>query len=95
MEKTFRMSKSDILIRPVYHFKKETIEAHILICVMALAVAKFMELKSGKSIKVILEILKKVTDVRILNISTKEETLWRSVIPEEAKHILESVEITY
>jgi transposase len=95
VEKTFRMSKSDILIRPVYHFKKEAIEAHILICVMALAVAKFMELKSGKSIKVILEILKKVTDVRILNISTKEETLWRSVIPEEAKHILESVEITY
>jgi transposase len=70
VEKSFRMSKSDLLMRPVYHFKKEAIEAHVLICVMALAVAKFMELKSGKSIRVILDALKKVTDARVLNIST-------------------------
>lgn len=95
VEKSFRMSKSDLLMRPVYHFRKETIEAHILICVMALAVAKFMEVKSGKSIKVILEVLKRVTDARVLHIATQEEALWRSVIPEEAKHILEALGITY
>ena len=42
VEKSFRMSKSDLMMRPVYHFKKEVIEAHILICVMALAIAKYM-----------------------------------------------------
>ena len=95
VEKSFRMSKSDLLMRPIYHFKKQGIEAHILICVMALAVAKFMELKSGKSIRVILETLKKVTDARVLNIATQEEALWRSVIPEETRQILEDLELTY
>jgi len=54
-----------------------------------------MELKTGKSIKVILETLKKVTDARILNIASDEETLWRSVIQEETKLILEVLGITY
>lgn len=95
VEKSFRMSKSDLLMRPVYHFRKEAIKTHILICVMALSVAKFMELKTGKSIRVIMEALKRVTDARVLNIATKEEALWRSVIPEETKHILEAIGITY
>lgn len=95
VEKSFRMSKSDLLMRPVYHFKKQTIEAHVLICVMALAVAKFMELKTGKSIRVILDALKKVTDTRVLNVATQEEALWRSVISEETKQILEALELTY
>lgn len=95
VEKSFRMSKSDLLMRPVYHFKKQAIEAHILICVMALAVAKFMELKSYKSIRVILGALKKVPDARVLNIATNEEALWRSVLPEETKQIVESLGITY
>ncbi|PIS03887.1 hypothetical protein COT83_03620 [Candidatus Peregrinibacteria bacterium CG10_big_fil_rev_8_21_14_0_10_44_7] len=95
VEKSFRMSKSDLLMRPVYHVKKEAIEAHVLICVMALAVARFMELRSGKSIRTIVDALKKVTDVRVLNIATQEESLWRSVIPEEAGQILEDLKLTY
>lgn len=95
VEKSFRMSKSDLLMRPVYHFKKQAIEAHILICVMALALAKFMELKTGKSIRVILEDLRKVTDARVINIATKEEALWRSPVPEETKLILKDLGITY
>lgn len=95
VEKSFRMSKSDLLMRPVYHFKKQAIEAHILICVMALAVAKFMELKSGKSIRVVIGVLKKVVDARVLNIATNEEALWRSVIPDETKQILKSLRVTY
>lgn len=95
VEKSFRMSKSDLLMRPVYHFKKEAIEAHILICIMALAIAKFMELKSGKSIRIILDALKKVTDARVLNIATQEEALWRSVISEKTKQLLKSIGLTY
>src|SRR5260370_11380734 len=42
VEQAFRISKSDLAMRPIYHFKKQTIEAHILICFMALAVCKYM-----------------------------------------------------
>lgn len=32
VEKSFRIAKSDLKIRPVYHFKINTIKSHILIC---------------------------------------------------------------
>lgn len=95
IEKSFRISKSDLLVRPVFHFKKEAIEAHLLICVMALAVVKFMELKTGKSMRVIREALKKITEARIVNIATNEEALWRVEISEEVKLILETIGLTY
>lgn len=95
IEKSFRMAKSDLLMRPVYHFKKEAIGAHILICVMALAVARFMELKTGKSIKALMETFKSITDARVLSISTGEETLWRVEIPEEVKLLLKDIGVTY
>lgn len=95
VEKSFRMAKSDLLMRPVYHFKQTAIEAHILICVMSLAVAKFMELKTGKSIKSLMDSCKKITDARVLNPASGEEILWRVPIPEEIKLILQNLGLTY
>ena len=46
VEQAFRIAKSDLAARPVYHFKRQAIEAHILICFMALSVCKYMELKT-------------------------------------------------
>ena len=88
-------SKSDLLMRPVYHFKKEAIEAHILICVMSLAVAKFMELKTKKSIRVLMETLKRITDARVFNPATGEEAQWRVEIPEDVKILLQAIGVTY
>lgn len=95
VEKSFRMAKSDLLMRPVYHFKQTAIEAHILICVMSLAVAKFMELKTGKSIRVLMDTFKKITDARVLNPASGEEILWRVPIPEEVKLVLQNLGLTY
>ena len=95
VEKAFRMAKSDLLIRPIYHFKQTAIEAHILICVISLAVAKFMELKTGKSIRVLMDTFKKITDARVLNPTSGEEMLWRVNIPEEVKLILRNLGLTY
>lgn len=95
VEKSFRMAKSDLLMRPVYHFKQTAIEAHILICVVSLAVAKFMELKTGKSIKSLMDLFKKITDARVLNPVSGEEILWRVKIPEEVKLILHNLGLTY
>lgn len=95
VEKSFRMAKSDLLMRPVYHFKQTAIEAHILICVMSLAVAKFMELKTDKSIRALMDSFKKITDARVLNPASGEEILWRVPIPEEIKLILQNLGLTY
>lgn len=95
VEKSFRMAKSDLLMRPIYHFKKEAIEAHILICVMSLAVARFMELKTKKSIKVLMETFKKITDARIFNPASGEEGRWRVEIPGDVRDLLKDMGVTY
>lgn len=85
VEQAFRIAKSDLQIRPVYHFKEKMIEAHILICFMALAVCKYMELKTGRSTNSILKLLKGVTDARMVEIESGEEFTIRSAISDEVK----------
>jgi len=43
VEKAFRISKTDLRIRPVYHRLKERIEAHICICFTAYTIYKELE----------------------------------------------------
>ena len=43
IEKAFRMSKSDLQIRPIYHFTKRRIEAHISISFVAYTIYKELE----------------------------------------------------
>jgi len=91
VEKAFRIAKSDLAMRPIYHFKKQAIEAHILICFMALAVCKYMELKTKRSIKRIVKLLKGVTDARLKNMITNEEFILRSKISKETKKLLKTL----
>ena len=51
IEKSFRMSKHDLQARPVYHHKRESIDAHLAIVFAALAVTRFIEARTGWSIK--------------------------------------------
>lgn len=95
VEAAFRIAKSDLQMRPIYHFKEKSIKAHLLICFMALAVCKYMELKTGKSTKHILKLLKSVTDARILNTKTNEEVTLRSQITTETKQILTQLGVWY
>jgi transposase len=43
VEKAFRISKTDLRIRPIYHRLKRRIEAHICICFTAYAIYKELE----------------------------------------------------
>jgi len=51
IEKSFRMSKHDLQARPIYHHKRESIEAHLAVVFAALAVGRFIEATTGWSIK--------------------------------------------
>jgi hypothetical protein len=51
LEKSFRMSKSDLQARPIYHRKRDSIEAHLTIVFAALAVSRWIENKTGWSIR--------------------------------------------
>ena len=51
IEKSFRMSKSDLQARPIYHRKRDSIEAHLTIVFAALAVSRWIEAQTGWSIR--------------------------------------------
>ena len=84
IEQAFRISKSDLQTRPVYHFKEDPIKLHILICFMALVIAKHIELKTGDSISKFVSECKKITDARILNHITNKEIRMRTEISVKA-----------
>jgi hypothetical protein len=51
IEQSFRMSKHDLKARPIYHHKRESIEAHLTIVLAALAITRLIEERTGWSIK--------------------------------------------
>src|SRR3989344_5129490 len=89
VEKSFRISKSDLKARPIFHNKQQAIEAHILICFMALALAKYI--KINRSIRAVTKELKKVTDARIYDAINKREFVMRSKTNEIVAEILRVV----
>lgn len=91
VEKSFRISKSDLRMRPIYHYKDYTIKSHILICFAALAISKYIEIKTGKSIKHNIDLLKSVTDARVLNKSSGKEFLIEGMVTGEIKKHFEKL----
>jgi transposase len=91
VEQAFRIAKSDLRTRPIFHHKSDAIKVHLLICFMALAVSKYIELKTGQSIHSVIKLFKRVTDARLLNTLTKEEIVLRSKIPDTVTELLEKL----
>jgi hypothetical protein len=65
IEKSFRMSKSDLRARPIYHHKRDSIEAHLTIVMAALAVSRWLERTTGWSIKKIIQTLRPYRSIAI------------------------------
>ena len=95
VEQAFRIAKSDLQMRPIYHFKDQSIKVHALICFMALAVCKYIEIKTGKSIKHVTKLLKGITDIKIINTLNNQEIIMRSEISDEIKDILSRLGVSY
>jgi DDE family transposase len=51
VEHSFRMSKHDLAARPIYHHKRESIEAHLNVVFAALAVSHWIEHRTGWTIR--------------------------------------------
>ena len=79
VEHAFRIAKSDLEIRPIYHYKENTIKNHILLCFMCLALCVYLEIKNKLSINQIVKILKSVTDAKILNVKTGKVLIDRNL----------------
>ena len=65
IEKSFRMSKSDLKARPIYHHLKDSIEAHLTIVFAALAVARWLEATTKVSLKTLVKTLRRYRTIDI------------------------------
>ncbi|MCL2882020.1 MAG: hypothetical protein FWF45_03905 [Coriobacteriia bacterium] len=51
VERSFRMAKSDLKARPIFHHRRDCIEAHLTVVFAALAIARTIQSTTGLSIK--------------------------------------------
>jgi hypothetical protein len=65
IEKSFRMSKSDLRARPIYHHKRDSIEAHLTIVMAALAISRWLERETHCSIKKIVQTLRPYRSIAV------------------------------
>lgn len=65
VEQAFRMSKTDLKTRPIFHYAHDAVKAHVLLCFMALMMGKFLEIKTGLSLRRIRDILWDVHEAHI------------------------------
>jgi hypothetical protein len=65
IEKSFRMSKSDLRARPIYHHKRDSIEAHLTVVMAALAVSRLIERATTWSIARFVKTLRRYHTVTI------------------------------
>ncbi len=71
VEASFRMAKSDLKARPIYHRKRDAIEAHLTIVLAALAISRNIEYQTGISIKKFVKLIRPLRSA-IVTINSEE-----------------------
>jgi hypothetical protein len=89
IEKSFRMSKSDLQARPVYHRKRDSIEAHLTIVFAALAVSRWIEARTGWSIR---KFVKTARRYRTIQIQAGQHTITAAdPLPDDLRQALDAI----
>ena len=65
VERSFRMAKTDLRARPMFHHEHDSIQAHLTIVFTALAVARHLQETTGVSIRKLVRALRPLRDVNI------------------------------
>lgn len=94
IENSFRITKSDLEARPIFHRLDETIKAHLVIVFAGLAISKYLEINVGMSIERILHIASKVLTHTIVNTKTGETAEKETTIEDlKLKQIIERLRV--
>jgi hypothetical protein len=89
IEKSFRMAKSDLQARPIYHRKRDSIEAHLTIVFAALAVSRWIEHQTGWSIR---RFVKTARRYRTIEIQAGDHVITAAdPLPDELRQAIETI----
>jgi Transposase DDE domain len=86
VERSFRMTKSDLAARPVFHRLEDSIQAHLTIVFAALAVSREAQARAGLSINRVLKVLRPLRSATV-TIGAQQVTA-QPRIPAEARTLL-------
>jgi len=89
IEKSFRMSKHDLQARPIYHRKRDSIEAHLTIVFAALAASRWIEHRTGWLIK---KFVRTARRYRTIQIQAGQQTITAAdPIPDDLRAALDTI----
>ena len=86
IEASFRMAKSDLRARPIFHHNRDAIEAHLTIVFAALAISRKIEYQTRISIKQFIKLIRPLRS-GIVTINGKK-ILAEPEVPEKIKRVL-------
>lgn len=94
IEKAFRVAKSELKIRPIFHFKRERIEAHICLNFTAYKVYKELdrqlkEKNSTLSPEKVIEIIQNIYEITV--VTPKQEVLRKTVILTDEQKLIQEL----
>jgi CheY-like chemotaxis protein len=100
VEDAFRTTKHDLGMRPVYHQKKDRVQAHILVCFLSLAMWRTLQqwMKAsglGTAPRKLLEEMKEIKSLDVL-LPTRDKQLRLRVVstaPKELKMLLQRMKV--
>jgi len=95
VEQAFRMSKTDRKTRPIFHYTHDAIRAHVLLCFMALMAGKFLEIKTGLSLRKIRDIRWNIHEVHIEDTLTGKKTTLQSNLEDFNKSKLSRLDLSH
>jgi transposase len=72
IERAFRVTKSDLEARPIFHHLDEAIKAHLVVVFAGLAISTYIEMKTGMTINAVLKLAGKVLTHKVTNTRTGE-----------------------
>jgi hypothetical protein len=87
IEKSFRMSESDLRAGPIYH-KRESIEAHLTIVFAALTVSRWIEARTGWSIR---KFVRTARRYRAIEIQAGPCITATDPVPDELRQALDAI----
>jgi hypothetical protein len=89
IEKSFRMSKHDLQARPIYHRQRDSIDAHLSIVFAALAIGRWIETRTGWSIR---KFVRTARRYRTIEIQAGDHTITAAdPLPDDLRTTLETI----
>lgn len=95
VEKSFRISKSDLKARPIFHTLKEKIEVHLSIVFAALAITCLVELRTKLSLQRIIELLDQIKEIVVEDLVSGESISKYTEGSQESRELLKLANITW